>query len=102
MKPNSYDDGDVSSDGDRHYIGTLQAAKRWLTKLAQTAEATLTIPEPLPSLGGGFVMLTASLRRADGAQATFQISCFDDEKGHDGKTGFLPLFPPAAARVTWN
>lgn len=65
------------ADGSRG-VRTVSEARRWFAKLGRDGAAEVVVKEPFQEAGGGLVIVTASLRREDGARVNIAVDCFDD------------------------
>ena len=63
---------------DSRGVRTVSEAREWFARLGRDGPAEVTIEEPFQVVGGGLVIVTASLRREDGARVNIAIYCFDD------------------------
>ena len=66
-----------NADGSRG-VRTVSEARQWFAKLGRNGAAEVPIKEPFHEVGGGLVIVTASLRRDDGARVNIAVYCFDD------------------------
>ena len=66
-----------NADGSRG-IRTVSEARRWFARLGRDGAAQVTVKEPFQNVGGGLVIVTASLLRGDGARVNIAVYCFDD------------------------
>ena len=59
-------------------VRTVSEAMQWIAKLGREGAAKITIKEPFQEVGGGMVIVTASLLREDGARVNVAFYCYDD------------------------
>lgn len=76
-------------------VRTLSDARVWLAKIAENGRAQGQIKEPYRAIGGGLLIVTASLVREDGARVSIEVYCYDDREPAPPKADLFPL--PAAA-----
>ncbi len=102
MSPDHLDEQAKTGDGDTSQgVRTLSDAKVWLAKMAENGAAEVEIKEPYRAIGGGLLIVTASLVRADGATVNIAVYCWDDRKPAPAKADLFPL-PPVTARPGAN
>ncbi len=96
MNSDPYDDpGHGGEDTGSPGVRTLSDAKVWLARMAENGSAQVQIKEPYRVIGGGLLIVTATLLREDGARVNIEVYCYDDRELAPGKTDLFPL-PPAA------
>ena len=66
-----------NADGSKG-VRTVSEARHWLATLADKVAANVRIKEPFQPVGGGLVIVQASLCREDGAQVNVAVYCYDD------------------------
>ncbi len=97
MNPDSHDSPtDADESNGCQGVRTLSDAKVWLAKLAKNGAAQVQIKEPYRVIGGGWLAVTASLVREDGARVNVEVVCYDDRPPVAPAMDLFPL-PPATA-----
>ena len=96
MNTDPHDLSDAESSAGSPGIRTLSDAKTWLANLARNGASEVHIKEPYREIGGGLLVVTASLVRADGARVNVEVYCYDDRGPASVKADLFPL-PPATA-----
>ena len=59
-------------------VRTVSEARRWLAGLAQNGVSDVQVKEPFQPVGGGLVIVQASLVREDGVRVNVAVYCYDD------------------------
>ena len=81
-------------------VRTVSEARRWLATLGRNGEADVQIKEPFQALGGGLVIVQASLLREDGARVNVAVYCYDDTPP-PAVVDWLPPIPDAPNERGW-
>ena len=98
MTPVSRGDSDHhDEDHDSQGMRTLSDAKAWLETLGKNGAAQVHIKEPYRVVGGGLLVITASLIREDGARVNVEVYCSDDRDAAPMTADLFPL-PASTAR----
>ena len=94
MNPDSCNDTADADNKGSQGVRTLTDAKAWLAKMAKDGAAGVQIKEPYRDLGGGLLIITASLVRGDGARVNIEVYCYDDRKPARVRADRFPLPVP--------
>ena len=87
------------ADGSRG-VRTVSEARCWLAKLARNGAADVQIQEPFQPVGGGLVIVQASLIREDGARVNVAVYCYDDTP--PSVVDWLPPIPATGEDDQWQ
>ena len=99
MNDASSSDSDDNADGSKG-VRTVSQARRWLATLARNGAADVQIKEPFHPVGGGLVIVQASLLREDGARVNVAVYCYDDTPP-PAVVDWLPPIPDADGEDGW-
>ena len=78
MNAGHSDSSDTEPNEGSQGVRTLSDAKKLFANLARNGAADVQIKEPHRELGGGLLLVTASLVREDGARVNVAVYCYDD------------------------
>ena len=90
---------DDNADGSKG-VRTVSEARRWFATLQRNGVTEVRIQEPFREVGGGLVIVQASLLREDGARVNVAVYCYDDTPP-PAVVDWLPPLPKDGGESGW-